>query len=158
MTWAWNTNALKVTAELNTWRTFSPNSFAFILSLVTWDSAISALSLASFNSCCCFLYLERYWLASASYENKKWNKSLSLYNHIFFLPWCEKVEKMWERNLNFWVLNEIPYFCMMYMDSDFLAGTRSILQHFFPLEIENIVGTFHQQDVVQLSQIWYVID
>lgn len=50
--------------------TFLSSSFALALSLLTCDSAASALSLASFSSCCCFLYLERYWLACASCQMK----------------------------------------------------------------------------------------
>lgn len=144
MTWAWNTNALKVTAELNTWRTFFPNSFAFILSLVTWDSAISALSLASFNSCCCFLYLERYWLASASYKNKKWNKSLSRYNHIFFF--CPDVRKLKNVRKESKLLSVEWNTIFLYDVYGFRLPSRHQIHFitFFPLEIENIVGIFHQ--------------
>lgn len=65
-------------------RTFFSNSFALALSLLTWDSATSALSLTSFSSYCCFLYLERYWLAWASCKNGKHRKWGCCYSIIIF--------------------------------------------------------------------------
>lgn len=53
---------------------FMPISLDLLLSLLTWDSAISARSSASSRSCCCFLYFERYRLAWASW----WEKTVQL--------------------------------------------------------------------------------
>lgn len=148
MPWVLNTHTSRTTAKLNIWHTFFLDSFALILSVLTWDSAISALSLTSFNSCRCFLYLERYWLACASYKNKKKNEKISLCLHShFFLLWHERVDKMCERNLNFWVLNRV-YFGMIYKDSDFLIGMRSIF-------ITIVLWKFRTCSACSTNWMWY---
>lgn len=148
MTWVLNTHTSRITTKLNIWHTFFLNSFALILSLLTWASAISALSLASFNSCCCFLYLERYWLACASYKNKK--KKMKKYPCAYIVIFSALTWKSWkmcERNLNFWVLNRI-YFGMIYKDSDFLTGMRSIF-------ITIVLWKFRTCSACSTNWMWY---